>query len=297
MDRWPYETESAEAVFAREFVHPQNGPLPSDPRRPPYRENVYSFTYGPVRAIVYNNKYWYSSASSSYGGAPEGYLLEDQLAWLLAEIDRAEKDPDIRFVVLTAQEPPFPNGGHLGDAMWHGGNDTVRAHVFRDGKLTAGKEGVITMRNRLVRAIGASRKVAAVLAGDEHAYHRTLIGPGVAAGDPARDDKDRNGRIEAKAGETPGPLNGLRFNTWYIVSGGGGAPYHSEEPTPWSGSWKDRAPLPSGAAGFRHSSQEHFLLFETKGSAFSLKVINLHGETFDEIPDLLRDKPVTPRGF
>ena len=86
VDRWPYSTESAEAAFARWFNHPLNGPEVSDPRRPTYKENVYSFQYGCVKMIVFNNNYWMSNQPMLYGGSPEGYLMEDQLSLSLIHI-------------------------------------------------------------------------------------------------------------------------------------------------------------------------------------------------------------------
>jgi len=71
VDRCLTRPRSAEAVFAKHFVHPETAPRRAIPAAP-LPENVYSFTYGPVRAIVFNNNYWYSSAPAGYGGAPEG---------------------------------------------------------------------------------------------------------------------------------------------------------------------------------------------------------------------------------
>ena len=76
-DKGSYDTESSEAVFADEFVNPNNGPKPSEPHRPSYDENVYSFQHGPVKYIAFNNNYWVSYASDRVGGAPEGYMFQD----------------------------------------------------------------------------------------------------------------------------------------------------------------------------------------------------------------------------
>jgi hypothetical protein len=290
IDRWPYDTESAEAVFARVFVHPRNGPLPADPRRPTYRENVYSFHYGGVKLIAFNNNYWFSDNPGRYGGSPEGYLMDDQLEWLVAELDGAEADPEVRHVILFAQEPVFPNGGHIGDAMWHGGDNRVRAHVYRDGKVLPEEDGIIAVRNRLVRAVAARRKVAAVLGSDEHAYHRVLIGPEVPIGDIERDDRNRNGRIDVDAGETASPLGDLRRRTWYLVCGGGGAPYYAGEKTPWNEHWRDRTAPRSGLAGYFYTSQENVLLFDAGEKGIGVRVYNPHGELIDEIPDLTADR-------
>ncbi len=291
VDLWPYETDSAEAVFRDIFVHPRNGPEPSDPRRPTYSENVYSLQYGPVRAIAFNNNYWFSSAASKYGGCPEGYLLDDQLAWIEAELDKAEKDATVRYVLLFAQEPVFPNGGHVGDSMWHRGDNRVRAYTYRDGKLLPEEHGMVAVRNRFVRMVAKRSKVAAVLGADEHAYHRVLIGRDVPIGDIDKDDRNKNARIDPEVGETISRLPDLRFSTWYIVSGGGGAPYYAEDDTPWNEYWRsDPRPLKSGVVGFRYSSQENVVVFDANARSIAVSVYNRHGELVDRIPDLMLDK-------
>jgi len=290
VDRFPYGTDSAEAVFADTFVHPRNGPVPSDSRRPQYDENVYSFQYGCVRAIAFNNNYWVSYDSETYGGAPEGYLLPDQLDWIIRALDDAEADPTVKYVVLFAQEPIFPNGGHVADSMWHDGDNRVRAQVFRDGKVLPENDGMLVVRNRLVRAVSEHRKVAAVLSSDEHAYHRLLVGPQVPLGDIDRDDRNKNGKIDLVAGEECSPLPSLRFRTWYIVGGGGGAPYYAEEETPWNLHWRARPAPPGASSGFYYSSQENIIIFDAKETTISMRVLNPRGELIDRITDLMAVK-------
>ncbi|MFZ0391872.1 MAG: metallophosphoesterase family protein [Calditrichia bacterium] len=74
-DKWPYESHSVEARFSQQFVHPRNGPE-NYPGTPPYLENVYSFQYGMVKVIVFNNNYWWTShhAIPRVGGSPEPIL-------------------------------------------------------------------------------------------------------------------------------------------------------------------------------------------------------------------------------
>ena len=292
VDLYPYDTDSAEAVFSQIFVHPRNGPQTSDPRRPTYKENVYSFRYGPVLAIAFNNNYWVSYQSEKYGGSPEGYLLADQLDWIEAELERGKNAGDVRYILLYAQEPIFPNGGHVGDSMWHRGDNRVRAHVFRDGKVRPLDDGMNVVRNRFVTMVAANPKVAAVLGSDEHAYHRLLIGKDVPIGDIRRDDRNLNGRIDVDNGETPSKLEGLTHNTWYLVCGGGGAPYYAEQDAPWNEFWRsDAAPkLASGLSGFRYSSQENVLLFDAGPEKIGVKVYNPHGEVIDAVDDLMQDK-------
>jgi hypothetical protein len=287
LDRWPYETESAEAVFAREFILPLNGPRPSDPRRPTYTENVYSFQYGPVFCIGFNNNYWAVYHSSDFGGSPEGYILADQMKWIADELERAQKNRSVRYIILYAQEPVFPNGGHVDDAMWWGGDNTVRAGTFSSGVVTPEDRGIVEVRNELVRMVARYSKVAAVLAGDEHAYHRVLIDRETPLGDVSVDDRNGNGKIDWPD-ETCSPLPDLRHPTWYITSGGAGAPYYSEEPTPWNQYWKDET---TRSDAYRYSSQENVVILRTRWlRGISLRVFNVRGELIDEIGNLMAVK-------
>jgi len=68
--KFPFETESSSAVFASNFVNPQNGPLSEDGSKydpnpnktdfPPYNETVFYYIYDNVAVIVLNSNYWYS---------------------------------------------------------------------------------------------------------------------------------------------------------------------------------------------------------------------------------------------
>ncbi|MFW6125121.1 MAG: metallophosphoesterase, partial [Pirellulales bacterium] len=227
IDRWPYAGASAEAVFAAELLNPDNGPTPVDPRRPPYSESVFTFQFGLVRVIAVNNNYWYSDAPQRVGGSPEGYIFDDQLRWIENWLDDAERDPTVKYVVLYAQEPVFPCGGHTADAMWYDGDNNVRAYTYRDGSLGPARDGILDVRNRLALAVARSSKVAAVLCSDEHAYYRVLIERRVPVGVPRRDDRDRDGVIDWEGGEPASPLNALPRPVWYLTSGGGGAPYYA----------------------------------------------------------------------
>ncbi|MHC4223470.1 MAG: metallophosphoesterase family protein [Planctomycetota bacterium] len=284
LDRWPYATESAEALFADAFVNPANGPKASDPRRPTYVENVYSFHYGPVKLICFNNNYWISYASALTGGCPEGYLMEDQLRWIEREVKAGEKDPKVRYMVLYAQEPVFPNGGHVKDSMWHSGNNHVRAFTFHPEPkgLVPESKGLIEVRNRLVRIVAAHSKVAAVLGADEHAYHKVLIDRNVPVGIASKDDENGDGKLE-----TASPLGDLKHAAWYLVCGGGGAPYYSEQDAPWNRYWLDEA---KDSSRFAYSSQHNVFLFEASGTGISLEVLNPFGEVIDRIGNLMEVK-------
>ena len=286
LDRWPYESESSEAIFADEFVHPENGPDVADPRRPGYRETVYSFQHGPVRIVILNNNYWVSTAAAQVGGSPEGWFLPDQMEWLERELGAAEADPSVRHVLLCMHEPAFPNGAHLDDAMWYLGDDRVRGWSAdpATGELRPDGPGMISLRNDLVRMAARSRKVVAILTSDEHSYSRTLITPETPAGDPARDDRDGDGMLDS------GPLSvipGLSRPIWVIISGGGGAPNYAEEKSPWNEWWKAHPESCPAADGcYRFSMLYHWLLFDAEANAIGLEVYTDRGDLIDRVEDL-----------
>jgi len=278
MDKWPYATHSTEAVYGSELVQFTNGPEPSDPRRPAYRENVYSFRYGYVKFIVFNNNYW--RGWMDFGGSPEGFIFDDQLNWIRNELAEAEKDVLVRYIVLFAQEPVFPNGGHVKDSMWYYGDNDVRGASWdpKTGKMALEKKGIIDVRNELVKMIDASTKVAAVLGSDEHAYHKVLIDKTVPVGIPG-EKKEFS------------PLKDLNHATWYIVSGGAGAPYYSKEPTPWNRFWENHPVREehnwAEKGAFSYSSQANIFIFNADRQTISMTVYNPYGEKIDFFPDLM----------
>ena len=90
--------------------------------------------------VVLNSDYWFApsvAASPESGGNLHGYLMDQQIAWLEKTLGELERNKTIDHVFLTVHTPLFPNGGHVGDAMWYSGNNTPRATVA--GK--AGGEG------------------------------------------------------------------------------------------------------------------------------------------------------------
>ncbi len=278
LDKWPYSTDSAEAVFADELVHFKNCPERSDKRRPTYSENVYSFRFGFIKFIVFNNNYW--RGGKGFGGSPEGYIFDDQMKWIENELNKGNKNPAVKYIILFAQEAVFPNGGHVKDSMWYYGNNKIRgSHFSQDKKLLIReKKGIIDVRNGLVSMIAASPKVAAVLGADEHAYHKVLIDKEVPIGKPG------------ERGDFS-PLKHLRFATWYIVSGGAGAPYYSEESTPWNEYWKknrDKIENNWSEKGcYYYSSQENIFIFKADRNKISMTVFNPYGEKIDHFKDLM----------
>lgn len=275
LDKWPYATRSAEAVFAQEFWNPTNGPEPSDKRRPQYKENVYRFQYGPVLFIAFNNNYWWTTNSQvpNYGGSPEGYMMDDQLAWIKQQLKQAEKDDSVKFIFLYAQEPVFPAGGHVNDAMWWLGDNKVRAYTKkRNGKLKAEALGIIEARNEFWKHISkTSSKVAAVLSGDEHGYHRIRIDHKTPVGVYPGDDLDGDGKLDQYSANPA-----FKYPTWHITAGNAGAPWYAREETPWD------------VEVF--SSQAGFTMFEAKGGRVSMTSYSLTGQEIDHVRNLMAIK-------
>lgn len=291
LDQWPYATNSAEAVFAEEFINPDNGPTPSDPRRPPYGESVYSFQYGPVKCITFNNNYWVTWTAERTGGSPEAYIMPDQMAWIRAELEAAEANPTVKYVLLYAQEPVFPNGGHVHDAMWYHGDNSVRAYThYPERGLVPAEKGMIEVRNEFVRMVGSFSKVAAVLTSDEHNFSKVLIDRSVPVGDVTRDDSNGN-QIVCEADETCSPLDGLTYPVWYMTCGGAGAPYYAQDPAPWNEYWAEHGDAcPDDSGCFAFSSQYNFFLFEADAERISVEVWSPYGELIHAIEDLMTVK-------
>jgi hypothetical protein len=286
LERWPYREEDSQTLFSENFVNPSNAPAPSDPERPPYEETVYSFQYGFLKIIALNTNYWAAQGSHKFGGAPEGYLFQDQLDWVKNELMKAEEDTSVRYVLLCSHEPLFPNDGHLQDAMWWNGDNNVRASSFKNGEMVSEPKGIVEVRNELARAIAACSKVAAVLNSDEHGYHRTLIGSEVPLGNPALDDLDGDGRLDRTS-----RLPGLKYRTWYVVSAGLGAPYYSENVSPWNRYWKERHREGKDRfSGYAYSAQENIAILRASEKSISLEVFNPYGERIDAVQDLLKAK-------
>jgi hypothetical protein len=290
VDAMPYENRSSEAIYAAAFTNPTDAPVPSDPRRPGYNESVYTVQYGSVRIISVNNDYWATIETDwknpetrQFGGAPYGYIMEDQMAWIENELVKADQDPSVKYVFIFAHCGLFPT---FADApMWRFGNDNTRAYTYKDGKVVPENAGLIETRNRLALAIGNSPKVAAVINSHEHIYSRTLISDKVPAGIPSVDDLNRNGIIDKEEPKSPLPV---RYPTWYLVTGCAGGPSYSPvNPSPWTEWWKAQA---DPSKGFDLSLQEHYLMITTTDDKVSFRALNLYGETIDGVDDLMAVK-------
>lgn len=256
IDRFPFETESAEVIFANNFVNPTNGPISEDgskydPNRkkmdfPPYKENVFYYTFDNVAMIVMNPDYFYSPSKNDIpvtSGGLHGYIMDNQLNWVTETVNNLENDDTIDHIFITEHTPFFPNGGHVHDDMWYNGNNNVRPWVA--GKPV--EKGIIERRDQLLDLIvNKSEKVVAILTGDEHNYAVTEIGP------------DTN--IYPENYEPPKIK--LNRTIYQINNGAAGAPYYAQEQTPWS----------DKVTGF--STQNALVFFHVDGDKINVEVIN-----------------------
>lgn len=254
---FPFETNSSSAVFAENFVNPENG-LQSedntyyDPDKskidfPPYKETVFYYTYGNVAIIVLNSDYFYAPSLQKQElgeGNLHAYIMDNQLKWLEKTIIKFEKNKNIDHIFVTQHTPAFPNGGHVGDDMWYDGNNNFRPII--SGKKV--KKGIIQRRDEYLDIlVNKSTKVVAMLTGDEHNYNKVKISP------------DLN--IYPKNWEFK-KLKRKR-TIWQINNGAAGAPYYAQDKnTPWN----------NAVSGF--TTQNALVFISIDGNKISVKTIN-----------------------
>jgi len=256
IDKFPFETHSMEALFARNFVNPVNGPISEDgavydpdPEHvdfPPYCETAFYYTYDNVAMIVLNSNYWYSYSIESapeYGGNLHGYIMDNQLQWFRETIEMFESDNNIDHIFVTLHTPLFPNGGHVGDDMWYSGNNRYRPTIA--GKPV--EKGIIERRDELLDLMmNGSSKVVATLTGDEHNYSLLRVTEDM----PIYPDSYDGSKL-------------TRFRPfWHINNGAAGAPYYGKENTPWM----------SHLEAF--STQNALVLFHVNGKSIRVEVLN-----------------------
>jgi len=266
IENFPFDSLSAEKIFADNFTNPTNGPESEDGASydpdtlkmdfPPYNETVYYYVYDNVAMIVLNSNYWFAPSQKSKplpSGNLHAYIMENQMKWLENTLSTLEKDPLIDHVFITQHTPAFPNGGHVGDDMWYNGNNDHRAYV--SGKPV--EKGIIECRDEYLNIIvNKNTKVRAILTGDEHNYCRTTI----------------NGGINMYPENWTLPKLNLKRQIYQINNGAAGAPYYSQQQTPWSNMVK----------GF--TTQNALVLIDIEGKKASLRVLN--PETFETIDEL-----------
>ncbi len=267
VDKFPFQTKSTERIFADAFVNPDNGPLsedgtaydpsPSNQDFPAYKETVYYYTYGNVAMIVLNSNYWYTPSTKKIpeiGGNPHGYIMDNQLRWLDKTINEFENNPNIDHIFVTIHTPAFPNGGHANNDMWYYGNNNIRPTVA--GKAV--EKGIIERRDEFMDIlINKSKKVVALLCGDEHNYSRL--------------------KLTRKTPIYPTAYVGKKLKVsrpfWQITNGSAGAPYYGQEQLPWSESVE------------KFSTQYALMLFYIEGPKVLLRVVN--PDTLEEIEEIV----------
>lgn len=266
VDNFPFDKVSSEAIFQQEFVNPQNGPDSEDGSSydpdekdidfPSYKENVFYYTYDNVAMVVLNSNYWYAPTTKAVtftSGNIHGYIMDNQLEWFKNTMNLLENDNTIDHIFVTVHTPFFPNGGHVQDDMWYGGENAYRPLVA--GKRVA--KGIIERRDELLDIIvNQSKKTKAILTGDEHNYARTKIGPET----NIYPKKYFSEKIE------------LSREIWQINNGAAGAPYYAQEETPWS----------EFVEGF--TTQNALVIFYVNGDDLKLKVLN--PDTLEEVDEM-----------
>ena len=266
IDKFPYYTESTEALFASMFVNPHNGPESEDGSKydpnpnnldfPSYDENVFYYTYDNVAIVCLNSNYWFTRTTHivpHIGGNIHGYVMDNQLKWFKETLNMFEKDKTIDHIFVTIHTPFFPNGGHLNSDMWYNGNNSYRPWITGHPV----DEGIIERRDQLlILAINKSKKVVAFLTGDEHNYCKTELGPGT--------------KIYPEGYE--GKQIKLRKTIYQINNGAAGAPYSGQEETPWT-------PFVSG-----FTTQNAVCMFTVEGKNVEMVVIN--PDTLEEVDRL-----------
>jgi len=263
IDKFPFNTNSAEAVFSQNFVNPESKLISEDnayydtkPDRldfPKYGESVYYYTYDNIAMVVLNSNYWYTPSVKKIdeiGGNPHGYIMDMQLHWFRNTIDMLEANQDIDHIFVTIHTPALPNGGHANNDMWYFGNNLIRPVISGNPV----KKGIIERRDEFLDImINKSKKVVALLCGDEHNYSRTKI---------TKSTNLYQDGYKGKKLKVSRPI-------WQITNGTAGAPYYGQEKLPWTESVE------------MFSTQYTLNLFDISGNKIQLRAIN--PETLEEI--------------
>jgi len=193
---------SAEDIFAKVFVNPENGDFKEKEGLPSYKENVYWFSYKNNLFIMLNTNYWWASHPETYRGNLEGYLMDKQLKWLENTLETQGKKAKNIFVFT--HEPAFPVSAHMKDAMWYNGGTPAKNNGID-------RAYVIKRRNQILQILD-KYNVKLMFFGDEHNYSRVLINKDIA------------------------PIKG---EITQIVTGGAGAPFYNlADEIPWKNNIK-----------------------------------------------------------
>ncbi|MCF8366351.1 MAG: metallophosphoesterase family protein [Bacteroidales bacterium] len=265
IDKFPWDTESTESVFAEIVVNPLSSlksedgskydPDPKSVDFPSYDETVFYYTYGNMAMVVLNSDYWYAPAEDAIkftSGNPHGYIMDNQLAWLKETILNLEEDKKINHIFVTIHTPAFPNGGHAKDDMWYNGNNEVRPYVAGQ----AVEKGIIQRRDEFLDIlINQSKKTVALLCGDEHNYSRTRI----------------TKAMQMYPEDYPHQKLEISRTFWQLTNGAAGAPYYAQEQLPWT----------NNVEAF--STQYALIFFHIEGNKIKVEVLN--PDTLEKIED------------
>ncbi|MDM8566617.1 metallophosphoesterase family protein [Candidatus Halobeggiatoa sp. HSG11] len=262
LDKFPFETDSAEAIFAKQFVNPTNGPISEDgafydpdPNQldfPSYKENVFYYIYDNIAMVVLNSNYWYSPSvvrEPKVGGNLNGYLMENQLEWLRNTLDILDNNVNIDFVFVTQHTPAFPTSWHVRDDMWYKGNNEMKAVVKNANGDNLITSGIIEQRDKYLQILMRSKKVVGMLTGDEHNFNWLQI--------------DKNVNIYPKNWDKADIRQLPEFRTIYQINNGtAGAPYSSKASTPWKEHVKN------------FTTQNAVVFFHINGNSIKIEVID-----------------------
>ena len=244
-------------------MNPTNGPGSEDGASydpdpdamdfPSYDENAFYYTYDNVAVVVLNSDYFYAPSTSYIpwmSGGVHGYIMDRQMAWFEETMAQLEQNADVDHVFVTLHTPFFPNGGHVHDDMWYHGNNDIRPYV--NGEPL--EYGIIERRDQLLDIIvNRSEKTLAIMTGDEHNFAMTEIGPDM----PRYPENYTPKKVE------------LERTIQQINNGAAGAPYYSQEVTPWS-DWVE---------GF--TTQNALVLLHVDGDSVEMEVVN--PDTLEEV--------------
>jgi len=256
IEQFPFVERSAEAIYAKNFVNPVQGPIsedgaiydpdPNSTDFPPYAETIFYYTYDNIAVVVLNADYWYSTTvqrTPEHGGNLHGYIMDNQLEWLKNTLHTLENDNDIDHIFVTQHTPVFPNGGHLVNDMWWLGDNSKRPSVAGNPV----EKGIIENRDEYLNIVmNHSTKVLAVLTSDEHNYHRMHLTTDTPIY-PENYDRPKLTKYR--------PLT-------FITNGTAGAPYYGQEIAPWT-DWVDK-----------FSNQYAVLFIHVNGKKVWCEVIN-----------------------
>lgn len=256
IDKFPFSNNSSEYLFSEMFVNPENGPKGEDDNKydpnpevldfPLYNESVYYYTYDNTAMIVLNSNSFYAENSNEIknsSGNLHAYIMDNQLKWLDQTIEKFELDNNIDHIFITLHTPIFPNGGHSGDDMWYGGDNSYRPYI--SGKAV--DKGIIERRDEILDIlINKSKKTLAVLCGDEHNYSRMKIN----SKSIIYPEKYKKNKLKISR-----PL-------WQITNGSAGAPYYGQEKLPWSDDV------------IKFSSEYALVFFNINGKEVEMEVVN-----------------------